>query len=37
MATQKFTNFAVSFKMHADMTTIRIQLNKIVLNDNKDN
>ena len=37
MATQKFTNFAVSFKMHADMTTIRIQLNKIVSKKVKDN
>ena len=37
MATQKFTNFDVSFKMYADMTTIRTQLNKIVSNDNKDN
>ena len=37
MATQKFTNFDVSFKMYANMTTIRTQVNKVVFNDDKDN
>ena len=37
MATQKFTNFGVFKKMHADMTAVTIQSNKIVLNEVKDN
>ena len=38
MATQKFTNFdKFYFKMHADMTAVTVQFNKIVLNEVKDN
>ena len=38
MAAQKFTNFDKFFKkMHADMTSVTIQSNKIVLNEVKDN
>ena len=37
MATQKFTNFEVFLKMHADMTTVTIQSNKLVSNEIKDN
>ena len=36
MAIQKFTNFDF-LKMHADMTVVTIQSNKIVLNEMKDN
>ena len=35
MATQKFTNF-MCFLMHADLTTITTQSNKIVSNEVKD-
>ena len=37
MVTQKFTSFDVVFKMHADMTAVTIQSNKIVLNEIADN
>ena len=38
MATQKLTNFDKFFKkMHADMTVVTMQSNKIVLNEVKDN
>ena len=38
MATQKFTNFVkFFFLMHANMTAIVIQSNKIVSNEVKDN
>ena len=33
MNTQKFTNFDVFFKVHADMTVVTIQYNKIVSNE----
>ena len=36
MAAQKVTNFDV-LKMHADMTAVTIQSNKIVSSDVKDN
>ena len=36
MATQKFTNFDKFFLMHADMTAVTIQSNKIVSNEVKD-
>ena len=36
MATQIFTNFDTFFKMHADMTAVTIQFNKIILNEVKD-
>ena len=37
MATHKFISFDKFFKIHADMTAITIQSNKIVLNEVKDN
>ena len=37
MATQKFTNFDKFLKVHADMTVVAIQSNKIVSNEVKDN
>ena len=37
MTTQKFTNFDLFFKMHADMTAVTIKSNKTVLNEVKDN
>ena len=37
MGTQKFTNFDKFFKVHADMTAVTIQSNKIVSNEVKDN
>ena len=36
MATQKFTNYDKSFLMHADMTAVTIQSNKMVSNVVKD-
>ena len=37
MAAYKFTNFDTFFlKMHADMTTVTVQSNKIVSNEVKD-
>ena len=36
MATQKFTSFDVFFLMHADMTAVTVESNKIVLNEVKD-
>ena len=36
MAAQKFTNFDKFFLMHADMTAVTLQSNKIVLNEVKD-
>ena len=37
MVTEKFTNFDKFFLMHADMTSVLIQSNKIALNEVKDN
>ena len=37
MAAQNFTNFVKFFLMHADMTAVTIQSNKIALNEVKDN
>ena len=37
MATQKFTNFDKFFLMHADITAVTIQSNRIVSNEAKDN
>ena len=37
MATQNFTNFDTFKKMHADMTAVKIQSNKIVSHEVKDN
>ena len=37
MATQKFTNFDKRFLMHADVTAIITQSNKIVSNEVQDN
>ena len=37
MAAQKFTNFDQFFLIHADMTAITIQPNKIVSSEVKDN
>ena len=37
VAIQKFTNFEKFFKKACDMTALRIQSNKIVLNKVKDN
>ena len=37
MAIQKLTNFDVFLKMHADMTAVTIQSNKIVSHEVKDN
>ena len=37
MAAQKFTNFDGFLKIHADMTAVTIQSNKIVSNEVKDN
>ena len=37
MTTQKFTNSDVLFLMHAAMTAVTIQPNKIVSNEVKDN
>ena len=37
MAAQKFKNFDKFFIMHADITAVTIQSNKIVLNEIKDN
>ena len=37
MATQEFTNFEVFKKMHAGITAVTIQSNKIDLNEIKDN
>ena len=37
MAAPKFTNFDKFFKMHADITAVTIQSNKIVSSEVKDN
>ena len=37
MATQKFANFDKFLKLHADMTAVTIQSNKIVSSQVKDN
>ena len=37
MAVQKFTNFDKLLKMHADITVVTMQSNKIVSNEVKDN
>ena len=37
MTAQKFATFDKFFYMHADMTAVTIQSNKIVSNDVKDN
>ena len=37
MATEKFTNFDKLFKMHTDMTAVKIQSNEIVSNEVKHN
>ena len=37
MDAQKFTNFDKFFKMHADLTAVTIQSNKIVSNEVKHN